>query len=216
VRIEPEEKIAGHPALSIRRFMQRIGDSPWGLDAIQAALGVSPTESKKVAGRLAEVGLIERVGGSWRKTVKGNALAHASAARPLTRASADAKLKKFMERVATANRDERLAYRIQKVIVFGSFLTGRERINDIDIAIFVAPRHVDADLQEKLEDDRIAEARRTGRRFNNVMEEIMWPKREVVQILKSRSRALSIHSLEDEARVLRTERYEVLLEEPSE
>src|SRR5690349_21881400 len=96
--------------------MQRIGDSPWGLDAIQAALGVSPTESKKVAGRLAEVGLIERVGGSWRKTVKGNALAHASAARPLTRASADAKLKKFMERVATANRDERLAYRIQKVI----------------------------------------------------------------------------------------------------
>src|SRR5207248_7344817 len=129
VRIEPTEHIAGRPALEIRRFMKRTGDLTWELDLIRAELGVSLKDSKKIAKRLEALGLIERVGTSWRKTVKGNALANASAARPLTRTTADAKLKEFLERVDAVNGDERFAYRIRKVIVFGSFLTGRERIN---------------------------------------------------------------------------------------
>ncbi|HEX9428787.1 MAG TPA: hypothetical protein VF944_00250 [Candidatus Bathyarchaeia archaeon] len=213
MRIEPDEHIAGLPALEIRRFMKRTGDLTWDLDLMRAELGVSLKDSKKVAKRLEALGLIERVGTSWRKTVKGNALANASAARPLTRATADVKLKQFLERVDTVNRNQQFAYRIRKVIVFGSFLTGRERINDIDIAIAIVPRHADPDLQVGIEDRRVSEARRKGRRFKSFGDELMWPKREVVLFLRSRSRALSIHSLEDEESIVKAERHRVLFED---
>ena len=213
MRIEPTEQIAGHSALDIRRFMRRTDDLTWGLDHIRAELGVSLKDSKELAKHLTALGLIERVGTSWRKTVRGNALAQASAARPLTRTTAEAKLKQFLERVDAVNRNQGFAYTIRKVIVFGSFLTRRERINDIDVAISLVPRHADPELQLEIEDQRVVEARGKGRRFKSFGDELMWPQREVVLFLRSRSRALSIHSLDDEQKILKHEEHQVLFEQ---
>jgi len=44
---------------------------------------------------------------------------------------------------------------------------------------------------------RIDEALYTGRAFSNFAEQLFWPQTEVKQFLKSRSRSISLHSMED-------------------
>lgn len=59
----------------------------------------------------------------WCNTIKANAPANASAARPVKRATADKALAQFMERVKQVNHDPCFLYRVVKVVLFGSYLT---------------------------------------------------------------------------------------------
>src|SRR5439155_20983267 len=88
-------------------------------------------------------------------------------------------------------------YRVKKVVVFGSYLTAAARINDIDVAIELAHRWQDPAKHSTLRDARIHEAMRKGRRFGNISEEVSWPETEVLLELKARSRAISLHPMED-------------------
>lgn len=75
----------------------------------------------------------------WGNTIKGNALALASAAKPILRSTAERKINEFLERVKEVNRNDYYLYKIKKVVVFGSYLSDAEKLGDIDLAIEIVP-----------------------------------------------------------------------------
>jgi len=84
-----------------------------------------------------------------------------------------------------------LAYSVESVVVFGSYLTDRTKLNDLDIGVELTRRGKEKATDEKLQKERIARAFACGRRFGNLVEELFWPRTEVLLILKNRSRVIS-------------------------
>lgn len=123
--------------------------------------------------------------------------AQATAAAPLRRVTAERKLREFMARVEQVNRSEEFAYRVKRVVLFGSYLTDAERVNDIDLAVELVPRWdgFNVGIQYHKEQERLRLAPRHGTR--NALAVEQWPWREVLLFLKARSRAFSLHDMRD-------------------
>ena len=73
-------------------------------------------------------------------TLLGSTFSLASAALPLRHATAERRLAEFLDRVRAVNANDGFFYRVHKVILFGSYLTDRKRINDIDVAVELVVR----------------------------------------------------------------------------
>jgi len=71
-------------------------------------------------------------------------------------------------------------------------MKGANRPNDVDIGCTLAPRFR-GERQRVVEDQRRAEKGR----FANTSEWAIWPKLEIVKILKSRCRGLSVQEISD-------------------
>lgn len=196
--IDPKSKIAGLPALKIRDFLRKAGDSSWRVDFLEKELRVSFREANQIISKLAELGYIEidkrnQLKQSWCVSPNGNRLALATAAKSIRRSTAERKLKELIQRVNHVNEDNSYLYKITKVGVFGSYLTNRDFINDIDIALSLEPKEADKKKLQSLIWEKVARAKENGRTFGNFSEELFWPQTEVLLYLKSRSRTLSLH-----------------------
>jgi len=99
----------------------------------------------------------------------------ATAASPLRRETAERLIAEIIERARSINNDEKWSYRIGRLVVFGSFLGGEERPNDVDIACELRPRWSD---ERQREEDQVRRKAR-GEGFRNMSEWAMWPKLEV-------------------------------------
>ena len=132
----------------------------------------------------------------FENTLRGNELGNASAAQPVKRETADRAVAAFMERVRQVNADDYYLYRVTKVLVFGSYLSDKQRINDVDLALEAIRKH-DRPAQMEMEKKRTGEAMSGGKRFPNITMQICWPYEEVMKFLKGRSRALSLHEIDD-------------------
>ncbi len=144
-----------------------------------------------------EFGLVERWEGSGQDTsimygvtLKGSAFSMASAARPITRIPSI--LGQFITRVAAVNSNAEFAYNVRWGMIFGSYLGGKERINDVDLGVELVRRHKDDLIFEACCHARIKFALRGGRRFSSVVEEVSWPRTEVLLFLRNRSKVLSL------------------------
>ncbi|WP_051026893.1 hypothetical protein [Nocardia higoensis] len=72
----------------------------------------------------------------YQPTSKGHALANASAAKPVHRATAEKALAAFLQRVEQAASDPMNLYMVDRVVLFGSMLDPtRQRVSDVDLAI---------------------------------------------------------------------------------
>lgn len=75
----------------------------------------------------------------YRTSTKGHALANASAAKPVSRATADKALASFLQRVEHVATDPMNLYVVDRVVLFGSMLDPtRERLSDVDLAVSLA------------------------------------------------------------------------------
>ena len=110
-------------------------------------------------------------------------------------ASAEKILTEFLKRVEEIREDDWYLYKVSKAYVFGSYLSDRNRINDVDVAIELVPKEKDRDTLEELNRYKAEFEMRGGRRLSFV-EKMFWAKIEVVKFLKSRSR-ISVHEIED-------------------
>jgi len=203
MRINRTTRVAGFSARVIRDLLRALGETVWDDDTVAARLGIDRPAAGELIDRLLKAGYV-RVDsdvpsmGRWcTRTAKGNRLALASAARPLTRATAERQLQAFMERVNTVNDNAYYLYRVSKVVLFGSMLTAKQRVGDVDVSVELLPKIGDAKAQQQADDARIRHALSVGRRFRNLVDEIFWPVHEVRMFLKSRSRAISIHDVSD-------------------
>ncbi len=198
MRIDLTDSIAGRPAARIRLFLRRAFGGNWDASYVAQTLRVDLAAAEAVIKELCRRRLIARARSfgrnvHWTNTIRGNAFANASAAKPLLRSSADIRLTEFLERVEEVERDPRFLYRVKRAVLFGSYLSAKERINDIDIVVRLAPKEVDKDRQQGLEERQVREAIERGRRFSSFVDELTWPQAFVLRFLKGGSRSLSLH-----------------------
>ena len=201
--IDKKSTISQFPALKVRDLLKKLKGSPFTLENASYNLEKDLDLTKQLLSNLEKDGYIEKSKntskpGFWDVTLKGSSLSLASAAKPIKRETAERILQEFMERVHKINQDSYYLYKVSKVIVFGSFLSNKERINDLDIAVKLLPKISDPKKQRQVEQQRIKEAFESGRNFNNTIDELFWPHNEVMYFLKSRKRTISLHTTDDD------------------
>jgi predicted nucleotidyltransferase len=213
MHIDPKSQIAGVPSLRVREFLRRMEERTWPLESVVKLLYLSDVQAIELTAELLRLGYIEPASsdGAYQMTLAGSTFSQASAARPLTRKTARRKLDEFLDRVREVNRDDRLVYRVRRVVVFGSYLTEQERINDIDVAVELEKRYAGAE-DRAARQARIREANAAGRQFATYMDTIFWPQTEVLLRLKARSRAISLHDIEMEQPILEQTETRVVFE----
>lgn len=207
MRITADQKIAGYPALKIRQLMRETVGRSMTLRYVREILGCSDAAATCVLNRLQKDSFVEAVRGHLEPTTKGSALAMATAAPPLRRETAARLIAGLVERTRALNADERWAYQVRMVVVFGSYARGVDRPNDVDIACELCPRWTGE--KQRAQEQVRREIRMEP--FRNMTEWATWPKLEVIRFLKARARGLSIHELEDW--ILQTPDHEVLLKD---
>jgi hypothetical protein len=199
MRIDKNDRIAGLPALAVRRLLREIGESHIDVDATAKVLGKSKCKASKALAGLLGSGLLVEDNGKYTPTVTGRALAAATAARPLLTKTAERLVADVLARARLVNEVDVFAYCVELIAIFGSVASGKERPNDVDIACKLAPRwDDDEELQMALEDLRRASK---GGRFANTLEWAYWPQMEVLRYLKSRSKGLSIHPFDEAIKI---------------
>jgi hypothetical protein len=217
MHIAKDETIAGHPALTVRAFLRRNHSFTFGAGAAARELGLSDQEARDFLVRLqtlaliepAEVALPEGEAG-YEIAIKGNALANASAAKPIRRSTAELALKQFLERLDRFNASGEYVYRVESAVLFGSMLSPVERLGDVDIAIELVPTVSGDEEFRSRSDARRKLATRSGAHFGSMVDYVLWPKAEVFRALKARSRALSLHEW-DQIKRIPGVRYRILM-----
>ncbi|OFX11212.1 MAG: hypothetical protein A2516_00085 [Alphaproteobacteria bacterium RIFOXYD12_FULL_60_8] len=200
MRVNLNERIAGQPVAKVRDLLKRGFGWSWDTSYVVKRLDVDRAGAKKVVAALRKRGYIRKTASTssgedlWDNTIQGNAFGNASAAKPLLRTSADQRLKEFLARIEDVAKNPQFLYRVSTAILFGSYLTLKDRINDIDLYLNLVPKEKDAEKRQRLEQRRTEEAVRQGRTFNTFIDQISWPQTDVLKFLKARSRSISLHT----------------------
>jgi predicted nucleotidyltransferase len=202
MQITPGQKIAGQSAIVLRNALRHLRDGTWSSKTLAYYLKVPPMRAQRIIMQLAKAGYIERdelakTRDAWCLTNAGRALTNANAMRPLPRGQAKVLIDDFLARVKEVNADPYFLYQVSKVILFGSYLSKKETLGDLDLAIELSPKEPNKDRFEKLIKKRSQDAVRSGRQFSTYIDELAWPETEVRRFLKGRARYISLHSASD-------------------
>jgi predicted nucleotidyltransferase len=197
MRVDRGQLVAGMDALDIRSFFKRSAGCGLGCKTVMKTFSISKKKAEKLIQDLVELKMIRRAEFQPEKnviyyetTIAGNAFGMAKGGKPVSRVSAERILGEFLERVRCANRRSEFAYTVESVVVFGSYLTDRNYLNDLDLAVELKPRETDNDTFKQLCQARIDAA--GERRFADYLEQLSWPEREIRLFLKKRSRTISL------------------------
>jgi hypothetical protein len=197
LRLRLNEKIAGWPAKEVRAVLRHFSRDLWTVKEAASLLEAPEGRTRRLVYTLRKLGYVEvasgQLPGTWRNTMTGNALAHATAALPISRVHADRQLKEFLARVETVNGDESWPHRVGKVVLFGSYLSNQESLGDIDLAIRLERRAVFADHWHEAVLARADAAARQGRRFRGFLDRLAWAEKEVKKFLRGGKHVLSLH-----------------------
>lgn len=99
------------------------------------------------------------------------------------------------------------------MVIFGSYLSGQERIGDLDLAIRLDRRPQFADHWAEAVLARAEAAERRGRRFRGFLDRLTWAEDEVKQLLRGGVRFLSLHDWTMEEPWLQHAPQQVLLDQ---
>jgi predicted nucleotidyltransferase len=193
MRIDPDGTIGGHPTLSVRKLMQRLRDRiDWDAPTVEQFAAVSPREARALIKALESEGLVKRNRGAngraWSITQRGQSFGSATAAKPISRQTAERTLAAFLERVRQVNGNDYFLAKVTKVVLFGSFLRDDvDRLSDVDVAVQLEPKQPDVELAWVLNEQRVAELTSKGQLFANFLERDWCWYRETFRFLKGRS-----------------------------
>jgi predicted nucleotidyltransferase len=202
MRISADQSIAGYPVFVVREFVRRYRFTNFFTKAAEAALALSSEAAADFLSKLVDLGFIEKSDEQngnqlFRLTSNGQALANASATKPIHRKTAERVLAQFLERVHRVNATSEYLYQVKDVILFGSMLSEAEQLSDVDVAIKLQPKVSETKALEAWSMARRDAAEAAGRYFHTLFEWGIWPRHEVHLQLKARSRSLSLHELEE-------------------
>jgi predicted nucleotidyltransferase len=198
VRIDPKAAVGGFPALTIRKLVRRLNDLPnWNTETVQTILRKERAEAEAIVRALVEAGLAvpksSRGMNGCATTQLARSFGSATAAKPITRQTADHALSQLLERVNQVNSNEYFLAKVTKVVVLGSYLrTDVDRLSDLDIAVELQPKEANWDRLRELTLKRVEQLQMAGHGFRNWLEMEYWWHREVFRFLKNRSRAISL------------------------
>lgn len=186
--------IAGHTAVAIRALLRKWHEHA-GAGLVEEHLSITETAAQEVIETLVAEGFLEarrtrRDGVRFDRTVKGSALAMASAAKPLQRTTVEGRLKELIDRMVHVNASDEFLCGVQEAFVFGSYLGTNERLGDLDINLKLYRKETDGD---RFVDAALRSADASGRHFSNYLERLFWPETKILLFLKQRSRVYSLH-----------------------
>lgn len=178
MRIDPKLMIGGCPALVVRKALRylRVSDQ-WGVDALESIAALAPGSGRDLVKALQGEGLIESSGsGAWCVTQAGRTFSVASAAKPVTRATAERALAQFLDRVEHVNRESYFLGKVVRVVLFGSMLKPEiVRLSDVDLAVELVTKEADFDRAREQNYRRAEELEEKGQRFQNFLDrEFCW------------------------------------------
>jgi predicted nucleotidyltransferase len=194
MQIDPKGTVAGWPALLVRRTLRELRIClTWGLSELESAVSVEAGDGRALIKALLAEGLIEPHGrGAWKLTQAGQTLSSATAAKRVTRATAQKALQQFLGRVEQVNNDPYFLGEVTRVVLFGSMLKPEvERLSDVDLAVELAPKEKDFDRARVKNYKRVEELAAQGHRFGNFLEREGCWYWEVFGFLKRRSRVIA-------------------------
>ena len=148
----------------------------WPL-ATASAPGLTPGQGGALVRTLRTEGLIEGAGrGIWTITQAGQTFSSATAAKPVTRATAERALSRFLERVTQVNQNPCFLAKATSVVLFGSMLKPEvEQLSDLDLAVELTRKEPDIKRAQEQNQQRAEELANMGRSFRNVLEwEFCW------------------------------------------
>lgn len=199
MRIDKTDNIAGIPIIEVRDVLGRVGDLFYA-DDLKYKFALSDRAFKGFFKELIKRDFIKaslEYKCFWELTIKGCAFTMASAAKPIKRVTADRLIKEFIDRIDIVNNDSDYLYKVKTAVIFGSYLSDKDKINDIDIAIQLERVEKDPEKYRILLREQVIEEDIKGRVFREPLDFLLWPEKKVRLFIKSRSRALSLHRMED-------------------
>jgi len=217
MRIRSNDLVVGFPAKQIRKLLRQNAEF-LSVEDVTKVLGLTGESALQLLENLEQKGFIEKntfvpdPDKNWKHTIKGGALSKALFSAPVFRENAEKALVEFMDRVQEVNENGRFLFRVRKVVLFGSFLTGSATIGDLDVAIELVPKEADARKHSELILARANEAALNGRMFRNFIERLDFAAQEVRSFLKSRSRIIQLTDCKDG--VLKIAEHRVIYEGP--
>ncbi len=195
-------RILGRPLAEVRRVLRLDAGEGFDMEAArQRIAGDDYTVRRFLADLTTDGWLIQDRPEHWTATPKAKELQFESRGR-LTRVKADGLVGQLLARVRAVNADPKYAFKVDAVVLFGSYLSSRDRIGDVDVAIALRPRLQNKDAQAALEES----ARSRGPESRNIVEHLFRPRREVRQALKARSSWLDVRDVSELEDVLQTRR----------
>jgi predicted nucleotidyltransferase len=214
MRIDPKSMIGGLPALVVRKTLRylRIWDQ-WKVTDLEKAAALAPRTGGDLVKALQTEGLIESCAkGAWCVTQAGRRFSVASAAKPVTRATAERALAQFLDRVGQVNRDPYFLGKVVRVVLFGSMLKPEvDRLSDVDVAIELATKETDFDRAREQNYARAEELEDHGQRFQNFLDrEFCWYF-ETRRFLKGGSRVIAMADYKAEKALVLAVPHRVLL-----
>jgi predicted nucleotidyltransferase len=217
MRIDPNGLIGGCPALVVRKALRhlRVWDQ-WGVAELEAAAALAPGAGRDLVKALRTEGLIEASArGAWSVTQAGRTFSVASAARPVTRATAEKALAEFLDRVGQVNRDPYFLGKVIRVVLFGSMLKPEVmRLSDVDLAVELATKEADFDRAREQNYRRAEELAEKGKQFRNVLDwELCWYF-ETRHFLKGGSRVIAMADYKAEKALVLAVPHRFLIGEP--
>jgi predicted nucleotidyltransferase len=217
MHVDAKGTVGRYPALLVRVTLRHLRSRlQWGLAELETAAGLTPGNGLALVRALRAEGLIEAAGrGIWTITQAGMTLSSATAARPVTRATAERALSQFLERVTQVNQNPYFLAKVTKVVLFGSMLKPEvARLSDVDVAVELARKEPDFERAQQQNQQRAEELANIGRRFRNVLEwEFCWHG-EAFRFLKGRSRVIALADFNAEKTFVLAVPHRFLIGEP--
>ncbi|HXB75256.1 MAG TPA: nucleotidyltransferase domain-containing protein [Candidatus Acidoferrales bacterium] len=195
MRIDPKSMIGRCPALVVRKTLRqlRIWDR-WNVTELEAAAGLAPGTGKVLVKALQAEGLIESCArGVWSVTQAGCTYSVATAAKAVTRVTAERALAQFLDRVEQVNCDPYFLGKVVRVVLFGSMFKAEVmRVSDVDLAVELATKETDGERAREQNDRRAEELVEKGKQFRNTIEVALCWYFETWHFLKGGSRVLAL------------------------
>lgn len=196
--------MAGLRPDAVRGFLLQAAELPGWTQAYAAStLGLEAKAASGVLAALSMVGYVEpdpENRKQWRNTEAGNAVAGVSKAKPVARKTIDRTLQQLLERIREVNMEKQFLYAVNKAVVFGPYLTGADKIRNVDIALELSPKLAN---EKKLKEAVAADAQNAedeGKRFKSYADRRAWGQSKVRKHLKGKARALTLHDFNDNIR----------------
>lgn len=193
-RIAPRTtRILGRPLGEVRRVLRLDDGEGFDLEAARQRIAGDDYAARRfLADLVTDQWLIQERPDYWVATAKAKELQFKSRGK-LTRAKADSLVSELMVRVHVINDDSNYAFKVDAVVLFGSYLSALDRIGDVDVAIALRARLQNREAQKVLEE----EARSRGRRSQNMVDHLFKPQREVLQALRAKSSGLDVRNISE-------------------
>jgi hypothetical protein len=199
MEIDKDGVIGGQPIKAVRdllRWIRRRGSTSEGEIADHLTIDTGATKAlldEMIAQNLLETMNVD--GGDGPRYHEGDAGPRFGAARLLKRIDrkkADMLVADFVRRAREINARPELLMMVKEVRAFGSYITERTDLGDVDLAVRLERKPVENWVERSIE-----RAEASGLKGLLYIDEVTFGEREVMRILKARNRYIEIHSMDD-------------------